>query len=461
MLYDKLRDYEQSDYYPFHMPGHKRSGRLAEDEFWQSFYGIDITEIDDFDNLHDASGVIKDVENHASRIYGADETHLLIGGSTVGVLAAISGVVPRGGHLLMTRDSHKSAYHAVMLREIRTSYAFATRDEGLGLNRAVTLADIKEVLDKDDTIDAVFITSPTYEGYVADVRAIADYVHSKGIPLIVDEAHGAHFGLADFMPGGSISCGADVVIHSLHKTLPSPTMTGLLHIRSDFSRADRVREFLKIYQSSSPSYVLMAGIDRCLKYIDGATGDWESFYLERKNLSEALRNLKNLKVRDFFTENEHNESGMESYKMDICKMLVCAKNGARIGKELHSRLVGEYHLQPEMSMPGYVLLFLTIGDDKAGYDRLINALYDIDNRYEEIFGETAGTVESYGRVPRPVKKYEIYEAMEMQLETVDSKDAIGRVVGQFITVYPPGQPVVVPGEIIQDVTGTGVVSVVK
>ena len=266
-LDQKLLRYSQSNCYPFHMPGHKR----APLEF-PNPYAIDITEIDGFDNLHYAQGILKDAQNRAAELYGAQETFYLINGSTAGILSAVSAALPRLGTMLMSRNSHRSVYHAAFLRELETVYLLPAATK-FGISGSVSPAHVAQALEDLPQISAVFITSPTYDGVVSDIRTIAEIVHAYHLPLIVDEAHGAHFSFSETFPESALDCGADLVIHSLHKTLPSLTQTALLHVNSDRIDKTALRRFLSIYQSSSPSYLLMASIEQCMRFLkeEGST----------------------------------------------------------------------------------------------------------------------------------------------------------------------------------------------
>ena len=246
-LVKTLRNYADSDYLPMHMPGHKR--RLGAGEMGDPFF-IDITEIEGTDNLHHAEGVLKYVQEQAAELYHSEETHYLVNGSTCGILTAISGCVSRGGTILLARNSHKSAYHGVMLRDLNVKYLYPQSTGDLGINGAIDPADVEKMLEQDPSIQAVMITSPTYDGVVSDVRKIAEITHKKGIPLIVDEAHGAHFPFSEQFPEDSVTAGADVVIHSLHKTLPSLTQTALIHFNGNRIDRERLRYYLTVYQSS-------------------------------------------------------------------------------------------------------------------------------------------------------------------------------------------------------------------
>ena len=254
-LLEKLEEYSQSDYYPLHMPGHKRNISHFGDPF-----RLDITEIDGFDNLHHAEGVLLEAQQRAAALYGAEESFYLINGSTCGILAAISACTKRGGRILMGRNCHKAAYHGVFLNGLKAAYLYPETDFVRGINGAVTPETVRKAL-REQHPEAVFLTSPTYDGVVSDIRSIAEIVHKAGAILIVDEAHGAHFAMSPYFPESALSCGADLVINSLHKTMPSLTQTALLHVQGKRVDRERLKMYLGIYQSSSPSYVLMAGMD--------------------------------------------------------------------------------------------------------------------------------------------------------------------------------------------------------
>ena len=206
-LWDKLGDLSRSNMYPYHMPGHKRNAGCGMDT--ALFFDHDITEIDDFDNLHDARDIIMDCQNRANALYKAGETYFLVNGSTCGVLSAISAVTGDGDTILTARNCHKSLYHAAYLRNLKLEYLYPQRISGYDFCGAVKPEDIDAALKAGTSIKAVFITSPTYEGVYSDVRAIADIAHSYGAALIVDEAHGAHLGISDRISEGAIEGGAD------------------------------------------------------------------------------------------------------------------------------------------------------------------------------------------------------------------------------------------------------------
>ena len=336
-LCERLSRYAEGDIYPYHMPGHKRQkwGELPE-----AMYRMDITEIEGFDNLHQPEEILLELQKEAARLYGAEESYYLVNGSTCGILSAVSSALPLGGHILMSRNCHKSAYHAAYLRHLKISYLYSDYLEQYGIWDAVTPGQVRRALKSETDIHAVLIVSPTYEGRVADIDGIARIVHEKGIPLIVDEAHGAHLGLAEGFPPNSCQAGADLVIHSVHKTLPALTQTALLHVNGNMIDRDRLRRFLRIYQTSSPSYLLMAGIDNALEYVgrQGKTA-FTQFRERYGKMLEALSGCRCLQIL----------SG-GSQVQDVGKLVVSAERCGITGKQLADILLKEYHLQDRKSV---------------------------------------------------------------------------------------------------------------
>ena len=426
-LYEKLIEYSQSRAYPFHMPGHKRQMMFMENP-----YSFDLTEIDGFDNLHDASGILKEEQERAAALYGAEESHFMVNGSTGGILSAIAGVTRRGDRVLVARNCHTSVYHGIELNGLRPVYLWPELNQELGIYYGITREQVEEMLEAYPDIRAVIFTSPTYEGLLSDVKGICEAAHARGIPCIVDEAHGAHLrwiGIPD-----SVSQGADVVIQSLHKTMPALTQTALIHLNGGLISKARIRRMLAVYQTSSPSYVLMASISRCLDWIENEGADAFKGYKERvMALREQLKGLKHLYVY---------EPG-EIY--DWGKLVISVHSAQMTGRRLYDTLRDRYQLQMEMVSAGYVLAMTTIGDRKDGLERLAGALENIDRQDD-------GTAAGHRRIERlqsSERALEMHEAAGLPLENVGLDQAAGRIIGDYIYLYPPGVPLLVPGEVIQ------------
>ena len=449
MLFEKLKEYVELDIYPFHMPGHKRRSILKKDETWNS-YEIDITEIDGFDNLHHAEEVLKDVQEKASKLYGAKHSFYLINGSTCGILTAISTCVKKRGHILVARNSHKSVYHGLFLNELHAIYIYP-QITSFGLQGQITVEAVEQLLATNPEIQAVFITSPTYDGIVSDVRGIAEVVHRYDIPLIVDGAHGAHFGFTEDFPENPIRLGADVVIESVHKTLPAFTQTALLHVCSERIDLEKIKRYLGIYQSSSPSYLLMAGIDRCIDYMElHGKADLKQL---AKNLDEFYARTKHLK--HLFVLKKDMLSTKEVFNFDKSKVLIFSLQKEVSGGKLQQILLKNYGLQMEMASGQYVLALCSLMDTKEGFVRLAEALEDIDQSdiwvEEQVLTKLLHLKTISGNIYRPkVQRLPIYEAEDLKKVQVAFSEAIGKVSAEYLFLYPPGIPFLVPGEVITE-----------
>ena len=440
MIEQKLKALAQSDVYPFHMPGHKRqlSGFFP--------YELDITEIEGFDNLHHAKGLLFEAQQYAAQMYQSRKAYYLVNGSTCGILAAISAATTKGGRVLVARNCHKAVYNAIYLRGLKAEYVYpvATHYEIQGQIQA---ADVERKLVEKPDIQAIVITSPTYDGLVSDVRAIADLAHAHGIPLIVDEAHGAHFGLDEAFPDNATVLGADAVIMSVHKTLPAPTQTALLHLCSDRINVTKMEKFLGIYETSSPSYVLMAGIEESLRLADEARGAQMKEYVRRLQIfREKMRRLTILRVPD-----RADFTGEEAYAYDIGKLLLVT-NGAISGKALQELLLKKYGLQMEMSSGNYVLAMTSFMDTEEGLERLADALLEIDATLTVTDQREMFSPEKIYRQPK--KAMEIDEVQDGESTSVAFSEAEGRICADYIYLYPPGIPVIVPGEVLDQQTLT-------
>ncbi len=440
-LYDKLLQYQSSEMYPFHMPGHKR----RKDDFANPFL-IDITEIEGFDNLHHAEGILKDAQDRAAALYHSEETYFLVNGSTCGILAAVSACMTRGGKILMARNCHKAAYHAAYLRGLDIEYLYPEKEDIFGINGGIHEDIVERALEEFQDIQAVMITSPTYDGVVSNVEKIAQIVHRKGIPLIVDEAHGAHFGFHEYFPKSSVEMGADLVIHSLHKTLPSLTQTALLHVNGNRVDRECLRRFLDIYQTSSPSYVFMAGMDSCVCLLEKRGG--ELFESLRRNLEVFYKQTESLGCIYLANHGLMGKSGIHDF--DRSKLVISARNAGFTGNQLANLLRNRYHLELEMAGGSYGLALTSISDTEEGFLRLSEALKEIDacleNKIEKNTEKSTLTIEDI--VIKNEVWCRIHEALESPGESVLLEKAEGKICREFVYLYPPGIPMLVPGEII-------------
>lgn len=437
MLDQKLIEYTQSNIYPFHMPGHKR--RPID---FPNPYTIDITEIDGFDNLHHAEEILRDAQQRAAELYGTKRSFYLVNGSTCGLLAAICAAAPKKSRILVARNSHKAVYHGIFLNEYDAVYLYPEVAD-IGIQGQITADAVEEKLTLYPDIAAVVITSPTYDGVVSDIRSIAETVHRRGIPLIVDEAHGAHFGFGGGFPENAVKLGADVVIVSLHKTLPSFTQTALLHVCSDRIKEKDIAKYLGIFETSSPSYIFMAGMEKCIRMVKDEGQELFSNY--RKLLDDFY--AKAGKLAHIHVLSKADLSECESYAFDDGKILMFPAPDYLNGKELYDMLLSEYRLQMEMVTDKYVVAMTSIMDTQEGFDRLIHALYDIDQKLEQKKNrKSAGKLESRSVYTENKKVMQMRDAEDAPQQEIPLEESVGKVSAGFVFLYPPGIPIIVPGE---------------
>lgn len=448
ILNDELKKYGNSDYYPFHMPGHKRNPYIMYGEFPVE---RDITEIEGFDNLHHPEDILKEIQEKASALYETKETFYSVNGSTAALLAAVSAVTRRNGKLLMARNCHKAVYHGAYLRNLNPVYVYPQMIKKFGINGGISPEDVDNFLKNDREIEAVLITSPTYDGIVSDVQKIAEICHQYNVPLIVDEAHGAHFKFLNYFPVSAVELGADLVIQSVHKTLPSLTQTAILHRCSDRVDRNKIQMFMGIYQSSSPSYLLMSSIDSCMEKISRDGKDMFGNYC--KLLEQARNRLKKLKYLEILDEMVCRNSGVYDY--DKSKILIFT-NGVQIdgmvldGKKLHEILLKEYHLEMEMDGENYVTALTSAGDQEEGFERLCKALEEIDNRCQFMSEETEQNnviqEKETGTYVQMKQHMPLGMAMEAERERISLDESESCISAEFVYLYPPGIPILVPGE---------------
>jgi arginine/lysine/ornithine decarboxylase len=466
-LYRKLQEYAKTEYYPMHMPGHKRN----QEWFMDNPYTLDITEIDGFDNLHDAEEVLKEAMEETAKLFQTKQSFFLVNGSTCGILAGISAMTNRGDKVAIARNSHQAVYHAIYQRQLKPVYLYPSMLQ-YGIAGQITVDSITQTLQDNPDISLVVITSPTYEGIVSDIKKIAEITHRYGAGLLVDEAHGAHLLFQGGMEKSALECGADIVIQSTHKTLPSFTQTALLHRNSDLVSEKAIKYFLKIYETSSPSYLLMSSLVRCMDFLSSEGKEKFKLYLEYvDNVYERLAHLKNLTLWN----PEHK---------DASKLVIASNHKDVTGKMLYEELRIKYLIQPEMASKDYVLCMTSVCDTEEGFHRFIKAILSIEEDIEngrffdiklnkksslealseqefitqlentsienpnQTFTEIEFFESELNKLQEPMRYYETYELDGCKEEVISLIKSEGRVVLEYVYLYPPGIPLLVPGEII-------------
>ena len=431
----KLKEYVSSGILPMHMPGHKRRVPKEIKEMMTDIYGMDLTEVEGTDNLHDATGIIKESMEFAGNVYKTNKTYYLINGSSCGILASIRACACTGdyknkkSYIIVADNAHFSVYNAVELLDLVPLYVNIGYND-LGIAKECNVKSVEALLEnnKEKNIVAALLTSPTYEGVVSDIKNLAKMLHEYSIPLIVDEAHGAHLAYiekttkkyADLnnaldmeFPSSALNFGADIVVQSLHKTLPSLTQTALCHLNSKLIEEKCLDESLHIFETSSPSYILVAGIDACIRYM---SEDYAYTFKYLENLKSFRDKLSSCKSIHLWQDN----TGLG---YDFTKLIIYSDEID--GITLANILRESYNIETEMSRSDFVLAYSTVCDREDDFDRLYEALNDIDKNFIYIEKESASNLD---------EKY------------------LNKVAKRNIYIYPPGVPIIKKGEII-DRTG--------
>lgn len=436
-LWEKIDDLNRSDMLPLHMPGHKRSDRIAP---LAEVYAHDITEIDGFDDLHRPTGIIKNMCKKAASIYGADRAWISVNGSTAANEAAILAVCKPGDTVILPRASHRSVYYAIELGKLVPWYISTARYGDTSIYYPPTPDEVRGALRACPDCKCVIITSPTYEGLCADIPAIAEIVHAAGALLIVDSAHGGH--ITD-MPD------ADIRVVSLHKMLPAPTQTSLLLMGRGATdrgvKPERISHYMDVFVSSSPSYVLMAGVDECLDYME------TSLKSDLERTGKLLADMRNRCEEFLFTD-----ISLISENSDPFKVVIQTKGGYMGGSEIYHLLREKYHIQCELAGAGFALALFSVMDEKEAFIRLSDALSDIEDMID---GELeSGRTATREVIPVGADMYADHipisimipgEAGASEYESVRfDESAIGRISASYVCIYPPGVPLIAPGEMI-------------
>lgn len=448
-LFQKLKEYNKT-MLPMHMPGHKRNLALSGTDGYLATLcaDCDITEIAGFDNLAEPEEMLLSLKERAAKLWKSEEAYPLINGSTCGILAAIYATVPYGGRVIVARNCHKSVYNGVRIVNAKATYLQPEQDPETGACGAVTPEAVEEALQKNRDTKLIIVTSPTYEGVVSDVEGICRVAHAYGVPVLVDSAHGAHFGFGGFSKG-AVECGADLVVHSLHKTLPCLTQTAMLHRTGSMVAGGEVQAAVNMFQTSSPSYLLLASIEGCIGLLEerGAIlcAEWREALSEFYKGAHLLQHIR--VVTGGLTDGEANEiRTMEStvYDRDPGKLVLVTRGAGLTGAMLMEKLRSDYHIELEMAAEQYGLAMTGLGDTKESLMRLLQALHDIDAQCEK-------SEERELCYPGlPTVRMSAAEAEHVSAKEYRWGKANGKVAAEYVWAYPPGIPLLVPGEEITE-----------
>lgn len=427
MIIDKL---SKNKKIPMHMPGHKRNTSLAP-YLKRLGADLDITEISGFDNLHDPCGIILNSMQKAAKLRNAKAAFYLVNGSTAGILAGICSVVSSADTVICARNCHKSVYNALEISGAKTVFVMPKIHSETGISGSIMPSDIENAIRKNPNAKLVILTSPTYEGVLSDIKEICKVSHKFGIPVLVDSAHGAHLGFSKVFPADAISLGADISVESLHKTLPSLTQTAVLYANGDLINCEKIKSKLSVFQSSSPSYLLLASIDSCVNLLfkkgKKLFDSWDKHLSYFYKKAEGLKNLKLLK------------NNGEFFGLDKSKIVILTKNGFRLNSELC-----KMGIECEMTSAEYVVAMTGMGDTKKTLSYFAACLLKIDKKSEKYENSKKRIIKL------PEKALEIKDTEAKESEWVSVDESVGKISADYVFAYPPGIPIICPGEIISE-----------
>lgn len=440
-LLEYIKNYAESNALPMHMPGHKRNTDFAQ---YLEVLGAeyDVTEIYGMDDLHSADGILKSCMENAKRLWKSNNSFFMVNGSTGGILAGIRSCTNYGDKILVARNCHKSVYNAIEICGLNPIYIMPEVSEKLPIYTSINPDKIKSIVEENPDIKLIVITSPTYEGVISDIRSISRISHSFNIPLMVDEAHGSHLDLSRYFQGGAIQGGADIVVQSMHKTLPCLTQTAILHLNSNLVSLSKLKRQLEIFQTSSPSYLFMSAMDCCVELIRNKKL-FQQWNEKLEFFREKVKGLKNLQILNYtYYDN--------LYAFDNSKIVISTTNTNMNGNILMCMLREKFNIELEMCSGDYAIAMTSMADKTENYIRLAEALCEIDKNIcytkRENLCTTITEIPQFAISP--------LEVQSKKGEAVKLSNAVGSISAEYVWIYPPGIPVIAMGEIISAETVT-------
>ena len=439
-LLEALQKFQSMRIVPFDVPGHKRGRGNPE---LVSFLGekclsADVNSMKPLDNLSHPVSVINDAEALTADAFGAKHAFFMVGGTTSAVQAMIMSVCKKGDKIIMPRNVHKSAINALILCGAVPVYVNPGIDKRLGISLGMSADNVKNAIKENPDAKAVFVNNPTYYGICSDIKSIIKLAHGNGMLVLADEAHGTHFYFGENMPLAAMRAGADMAAVSMHKSGGSLTQSSVL-LTGNAVDDSYVRQIINLTQTTSGSYLLMSSLDISRRNL-ALRG--KEIFAAVIQMAEYLRREIN-KVGGFYAFSKELVNGKDIYDFDTTKLSVHTLDIGLAGIEVYDILRDEYDIQIEFGDIGNILAYVSIGDRKLDAERLIAALSEIKRRYKR---DKSGllTVEYIDpKVAMPPQ--EAFYAEKIQLPIAESA---GKICGESVMCYPPGIPIIAPGEII-------------
>jgi len=442
-IVDALRAAYENPTYQFHIPGHTKGKAIFKD--FRKLIGdkaLSLDTTDEFDNLgtlHPATGPIKEAQELAAEAFGARKTFFLLNGSTAGNLAIAMALTRKGQKIIVNRNCHRSILTGLMISGAEPVWVCPNRIDDWSIWGNIEAWQIEEKLEQDKDISMVWVTNPTYEGVVSDIKSISAVCKKYGVPLIVDEAHGCLWNFNKHLPETALKLGADAVVHSLHKTGGSMSQTSMLHISKDSCLNEKsVEKALKLLHTTSPSLILLASLDAARANLQSQSG--------LKQIDKAVANAKYLRKRLDEIPNLHQLKSDFGYKTDVTKVFI--KIDGLSGKRLESILEIDFGIEVESASDIGVLILCNLGNKRSEFKYLADALEKIaSENHKDIY-----YLEKRKHMPmlEPKIVMSLREAYYADKEIVKKEDAIGRISAEVVAECPPGISILLPGELITE-----------
>ena len=442
-IVDALKTAYHNPTYQFHIPGHTKGlGTLPDFRNLVGKKALMVDTTDEFDNLGTltpATGPIKEAEELAAQAFGAKKTFFLLNGSTVGNLAIAMGLTRKGQKVIVNRNCHRSILTGLIISGADPLWVIPNKLENWGIWGNIDAASVEELLATNDDVSMVWITNPTYEGVVSDIASIAKVCKKYGVPLIVDEAHGCLWNFNEKLPTTSLKLGADIVVHSLHKTGGSMSQSSMLHIAEDSTiSAEDVERALMLLHTTSPSLMLLGSLDAARANLQSERG--------QKQLSRAIANAKYLRSEIDKMETIHQLKADFGFKTDITKVFI--KADGLSGKRLEYILEADFGIEVESASDEGILILCNIGNKRSDFEYLVKCLKKIDeSKYQDIY-----YLENKKHMPMltPIIKKSLRDAYFSEKEIIPKEQAVGRLSGEVVAECPPGISILLPGELITE-----------
>ena len=429
----------------FHIPGHKKGAGM--DSEFRQFIGdnalsIDLINIGPLDDLHQPKGIIKQAQDLAAEAFGADRTFFSIQGTSGAIIAMIMAVCGPDDKIIVPRNVHKSIMSAIVFSGAIPVFIHPEIDKDLGISHGITTDSVEKALTQHPDAKAVLVINPTYFGISADLKKIVEIAHSHHVPVLVDEAHGVHIHFHDQLPLSAMQAGADMAATSVHKLGGSMTQSSILNVREGLVSAKHVQSILSMLTTTSTSYLLLASLDVARKQL--ATKGKELID-KTIRLSQSIRKRIN-EIDHIHCVGEEILGSKATFDYDPTKLIISVKNLGLSGYEVEKWLREKHNIEVELSDLYNILCIISLGDTEAEGDLLVNALKELASECEHRVGQIIPLEVLLPEIP--VLALTPRDAFYAETEVVPMEESEGRIIAEFIMVYPPGIPIFIPGEII-------------